>query len=280
MVAAYRREAILELARQGSELRVDDIARQFSVSRETVRRDLGHLQSQGLLRRVHGGAIAAQTGWEAAFRQRMVSNASAKQRIAELAATLFRKNDTLMIDTGTTTLILAAELAAVDKLTVITNSFGVAKLLAAGPAQHRVYVVGGEFRVEAEQTLGSACLEQISRYRADHAVLSCGALDPDGAIMDFDLEEAMFARAMIAQAESATLIIDNSKLDRVAMAKVCDLELIDRVVTDTPPPSHYVDLFHANDVELLVAGEGVLAAEAAPLGAEAEAEGAGSGSSP
>ena len=129
MVPAYRREAILELARQGSELRVDDIARQFSVSRETVRRDLSYLHSHGLLRRVHGGAMPAQTGWEAAFPQRLVANAAAKRRIAALAASLFRKNDTLMIDTGTTTLMLSAALAAAPKLTVITNSFGVAREL-------------------------------------------------------------------------------------------------------------------------------------------------------
>jgi len=253
MVAAYRREAIVELARQGNPLSVEEIARQFNVSRETVRRDLGRLQSQGLLRRVHGGAMPAQTGWEAAFRQRMVDNASAKRRIAALAATLFRENDTLMIDTGTTTLVLAGELALALKVSVITNSFAIARQLGTGSAQHRVYVVGGEYRAETEQTLGSACLEQIASYRADHAVLSCGALGPDGAIMDFDLEDAMVARAMINQAESATLIVDHSKLDRVAMAKVCDLELIDRLITDAPPPPHLAEIMAAAGVDVLVA---------------------------
>jgi DeoR family glycerol-3-phosphate regulon repressor len=253
MVAAYRREAILELARQGSKLSVEEIARQFNVSRETVRRDLGQLQSQGLLRRVHGGAMPAQTGWEAAFRQRMVENAPAKRRIASLAATLLRQNDTLMIDTGTTTLMLAGELASAPKLSVITNSFAIARQLGAGPTLHRVYVLGGEYRAETEQTLGSACLEQIARYRADHAVLSCGAIGPDGAVMDFDLEDAMVARAMINQAESATLIVDRSKLGRVAMAKVCDLDLIDRLVTDAPPPRHFSDVIAEAGVEVLVA---------------------------
>jgi DeoR family glycerol-3-phosphate regulon repressor len=254
MVAAYRRESILELARQGSPLSVEEIARQFNVSRETVRRDLGRLQSQGLLRRVHGGAIPAQTGWEAAFRQRLVDNASAKRRIAALAASLFRQNDTLMIDTGTTTLMLAGELASSAKLSVITNSFAIARQLGTGPTVHRVYVVGGEFRAETEQTLGSACLEQIANYRADHAVLSCGAVGPDGAVMDFDLEDAMVARAMISQAENLTLIVDHAKFARVAMAKVCDLDLIDRLVTDAPPPRHLAEMIAAAGVEVLIAG--------------------------
>ena len=130
---------------RGASSRVDEIARQFNVSRETVRRDLSYLHSHGLLRRVHGGAMPAQTGWEAAFPQRLVANAAAKRRIAALAASLFRKNDTLMIDTGTTTLMLSAALAAAPKLSVITNSFGIARELGTATAQHKVYVVGGEY---------------------------------------------------------------------------------------------------------------------------------------
>src|SRR5262245_4757636 len=232
MVAAYRREAILGLARDGNALSVDEIARRFGVSRETIRRDLTHLEERGLIRRVHGGALPAQTGWEAAFRDRLVANSEGKQRIGRAAAGLFRENDTLMIDTGTTTMILATELAYAARLTVITNCFGVAIRLAAGPAQHRIHVIGGEFHAESQQTLGSACLEQISRYRADHAVLSCGAADPIGGLMDFNIEDAMVARAMIDQSQQVTMIVDHSKFDRVAMAKVCDLDVVDRLVTD------------------------------------------------
>ncbi len=253
MVAAGRREAILALSQQGGELRVDEMARQFNVSRETMRRDLDLLQSQGLLRRVHGGALPAQTGAEAGFRQRLVANAEAKQKIAELATRLFHRDDTLFIDTGTTTLMLAAALASSNRLTVITNSVGVAKLMGGSSVDHRVYVVGGEYRADTDQMLGSASVAQIEQYRADHAVFSCGALDRDGTLMDFDLEEAMFAKAIIAQARSATLIIDSTKFDRIAIAKICDLAPISRVVTDRPPPPHYVELFRVNDVELLVA---------------------------
>ncbi len=253
MVAESRREAILALARQGSELKVDEMARRFNVSRETMRRDLDLLQSQGLLRRVHGGALPTQTGAEAAFRSRLVANAEAKQKIAALAARLFHRDDTLFIDTGTTTLMLAAALASSNRLTIITNSIGVAKLMGASFSGHRVYLIGGEFRADTDQMLGSASLAQIDGYRGDHAVLSCGALDRDGTIMDFDLEEAMFAKAIIAQARSATLIIDSSKFDRIAIAKICDLSPISRLVTDRMPPPHFVELFRANDVELLVA---------------------------
>src|ERR1700733_10693616 len=111
MIPEQRRGAILELARQQSELKVEDIASRFGVSRETVRRDLAQLDARGLLRRVHGGAQKPQTAAEAPFRERLIENADAKERIARTTARLFQDDDTLMIDTGSTTQGLACELA-------------------------------------------------------------------------------------------------------------------------------------------------------------------------
>lgn len=126
MIPEQRREAILEMARQNSELKVESIASQFGVSRETVRRDLAQLDARGLLRRVHGGAQPPQTGAEAPFHKRLIDNADAKERIGQAAARLFRDGDTLMIDTGSTTQALAAELAD-RQLMIITNSVEVAR---------------------------------------------------------------------------------------------------------------------------------------------------------
>lgn len=254
MVAAYRREHIIALAKEGSELSIDEIAKHFGVSRETVRRDLSHLEARGLIRRVHGGALPTQTGFEAGFDERLISNAKAKQRIAKLAASLFRENDTLMIDTGTTTSMLAAELAGAPRMTIITNSFGVANRVAAGSSHHRVHVIGGEYRSESQQMIGSVCLEQISRYRADHAVISCGAIDNPGGIMDFDFEEAMVARAMIEQSRCLTMIVDRSKFERVAMAKVCDLAAVDRLITDGTPSDYIAEKIKSNGGEIFVTG--------------------------
>lgn len=255
MIAEHRREAILELARERSELSVEDMARRFGVSRETVRRDLSALQSQGLLRRVHGGAMPTQTSREAAFQDRLVSNPEGKMRIARAAAALFLENDTLMIDTGSTTEAFAVQLAHAPKLTVITNSHRVANRISIGSFRHPVYMIGGAYRPDTEQTLGSATLEQIGRYRADHAVLGCGAIDASGGLMDFDFEEAMVARAMIRQSRSLTIVADHSKFDRVAVAKICDLAEVDRIVTDAPLPASLRDVMAANDIEIIIASD-------------------------
>jgi DeoR family glycerol-3-phosphate regulon repressor len=257
MIAEHRREAILELARERSELSVEDMARRFGVSRETVRRDLSALQSQGLLRRVHGGAMPTQISREPAFQDRLVSNPEGKKRIARAAASLFLENDTLMIDTGSTTEAFAVELAQAPKLTVITNSHRVASRISSGPRRHPIYMIGGAYRPDTEQTLGSATLEQIGRYHADHAVLGCGAIDASGGLMDFDFEEAMVARAMIRQSRSLTIVADHSKFDRVAVAKICDLAEVDRIVTDAPLPAALREVMAANEIEIIVAsGDG------------------------
>jgi DeoR/GlpR family transcriptional regulator of sugar metabolism len=252
MIPEQRRGAILELARQNSELKVDDIASRFGVSRETVRRDLAQLDARGLLRRVHGGAQKPQTAAEAPFRDRLIENADAKERIARTTASLFQDDDTLMIDTGSTTQALALELAP-RRLMIITNSVGVAQNLYRPGSLARVHLVGGEYRGDTGEMLGSVALDQIGRYRADHAILTVGAIDAQGGFMDFDVEEAMVARAMIRQSEQVTVIADHSKFGRVAMAQVCPLDGVSRLVTDHLPNLVMAEALRAAGVEIQVA---------------------------
>jgi DeoR/GlpR family transcriptional regulator of sugar metabolism len=252
MIPEQRRGAILELARQNSELKVEDIASRFGVSRETVRRDLARLDAKGLLRRVHGGAQKPQTAAEAPFHKRLIENAGAKERIARTTAKLFQDDDTLMIDTGSTTQALAREFGPM-RLMIITNSVGVAQNLHGPGCLARVQLVGGEYRGETGEVLGSVALDQIRRYRADHAILTVGAIDAVGGFMDFDVEEAMVARAMIQQSARVTVVADHSKFGRFAMAQVCPLEEVARLVTDrSPDPAMTEALLRAN-VEVLIA---------------------------
>jgi len=252
MIPEQRRDAILEMARQISELKVEDIAARFGVSRETVRRDLARLDARGLLRRVHGGAHPPQTGAEAPFHRRLIENADAKARIGQAAARLFQDGDTLMIDTGSTTQALAAELAD-RRLMIITNSVEVAREAHRPGSLARIHLVGGEYRGETGEMLGSVALDQIGRYRADHAVLTVGAIDVQGGFMDFDVEEAMVARAMIRQSEQVTVVADHSKFGRVAMAQVCPLDGVFRLVTDREPDPVTAEALRAAGVEIQIA---------------------------
>jgi DeoR/GlpR family transcriptional regulator of sugar metabolism len=252
MIPEQRRAAILEMARQNSELKVEELADRLGVSRETVRRDLAQLDARGLLRRVHGGAQRPQTGAEAPFHRRLIENADAKARIGRMAAELFQDGDTLMIDTGSTTQAFATELAN-RRVTVISNSVAVAREMYRPGSLARIHLVGGEYRGETGEMLGSVALEQIGRYRADHAILTVGAIDFQDGFMDFDVEEAMVARAMIRQSEQVTVIADHSKFGRIAMAQVCPHAGVARLVTDRPPHPEMAEALRAAGVEVCVA---------------------------
>jgi DeoR family glycerol-3-phosphate regulon repressor len=228
-----RRHAILGLAGERNGISVDEIARRFGVSRETARRDLARLDADGLLRRIHGGA---KTGSEAALSLRMAANAAAKARIARAAAQLFEPGDSLLIDAGSTTAFFASALAEAPGMTLITNSLDVASRAASGATRHRILLLGGDFRAGHSEVAGALAIDQIGRLRADHAVLTVGGVDAQHGIMDFDLEEAMVARAMARQSDRVTVLADASKFGRVALAQVAPLGAVARLVTDAPPP--------------------------------------------
>lgn len=244
-----RRDEILDLARHASSLTVEEIASRFGVSRETARRDLGVLEHRGLVRRTHGGASAPRLAGEASFLDRQRINTEAKRSIARAAACLFRPGETLMIDTGSTTEAFASALS-VEGLIVVTNSIRIARAVSSPGT---TYVVGGAYRAETEQMLGSHCIEQLRKFRADHAILGIGALSDQGEAMDYDLEEAQCARAMIEQSARVTLLVDSSKIGRQALASVCRPIRIDRIVTDRPLPPVTEAALRRSKTEIIVA---------------------------
>lgn len=253
MIPEERRRRILALMAAQDQITVNGLAQELRVSKETIRRDLHALDERRLLRKVHGGAVVLQTASEGAFSQRMTEQRLEKQRIAERAALLFKPGDSLFVDAGTTTAVFAAELAKLSGLTVITNAHEVAARLWHGPGENRIHLLGGDYRGDAAETVGPATLEQIARFRADHAVLTVGAVDPEQGFLDYNLEEATVASAMVRQARAVTVLADHSKLGRVALVKVCGLAAVARLVTDREPPAPLRRALEAAGVALALA---------------------------
>jgi len=228
-----RRQHILELLRQRERISVDELARTLQTSQETIRRDLTELAENGQITKFHGGASLPPTGeHENAFQTRMNEFSQEKRAVARYAAGLYEPGDSILIDTGTTTLFFAKELAKLNRITVITNSLLIAASI--GASGNRVFVIGGEYLPESEQNVGALAMEQISRFNAEHAVVTIGALSADGAF-DFSIEEAEITRAMIARTRYLTVIVDSSKLGKRALFQVFPLDRIDRLVIDRKP---------------------------------------------
>lgn len=254
MALSSRHEDIIALLAASGEMTVEELAERLDVSRETVRRDLARLDAGGRLRRFHGGARAVsgvefEKEWP--FAQRMAQNAAGKKRIAAAARELFQPEDSLFIDTGSTTVAFAEALTAHTALVAITNSPRIAATLA-GNHSHKVFLLGGAYGADAGESLGPLALEQIGKFRARHAVLTVGAIDQT-CVMDFDLQEAEVAKAMIERADRVTVLADHSKFDRGAVFEVAPLGRIHRVVTDLPPSEAMGRALAAAGIELIVA---------------------------
>ena len=231
MNPAARRAAILTLSRDGARLEVEALAAALDASRETIRRDLAALDREGLLRRVHGGAVVPLA--EGPFHDRMREGVAAKRAIARHMASLLRPGDSVFIDTGSTTLALAEEMASCKGLIVITNSADIASLCQKGEGA-RVILLGGEFRGPGRETLGPMAVAQIGQLRAGRALLTVAGLSERGAF-DIDAHEAEVARAMVAQAEEVVILADGSKMGRAGVFEVCPMASIGRIVCDTIP---------------------------------------------
>lgn len=246
-----RRDRIVELVRERERVTVEELAQDVGSSQETIRRDLVELSDKGLLIKFHGGAsVLPRNDFENAFQTRMHEQANEKKAIADYAAKLFKPTDTIFMDTGTTTLFFAQALSKLSRLTIITNSTQIAQIM--GRAEHKTFLIGGEYIAESQQNTGALALEQIRRFHAEHAVITIGALSEGGAL-DYLMEEAEIARAMVAQARMVTVIVDSTKFKRSGLFELFPLSRINRLVTDRLPESDLLHALNAANVEIHVA---------------------------
>lgn len=234
-MATKRHGTILQLLEGRGALSVTALSQELGVSTETVRRDIRALVDTGAAVRVHGAVgLAGQMG-EAPFDRRMRENAAAKRAIARVQAARIADGASLMLDTGTTTSFLARELLGHRRLTVVTNSSDVARTLATVNG-NRVFMAGGELRGDSGAALGASALAFIRDFRVEWAIISAGAVDETG-VVDFDLHEAEFARAVLACGARRVVLTDASKFGRRGFVRVAGFDRVDEMVTDLPPPA-------------------------------------------
>ncbi|VVD73176.1 DeoR family transcriptional regulator [Pandoraea pneumonica] len=211
----------------------DRIVADLDVSRETVRRDLLELEALGELKRVHGGAVLIQD--EPPIAERANTRIKYKRAIAKSAVSLVTSGQTLFLDAGSTTAILAEELAALSGLTIITNSFDVALNMQRASDEGRgnqVYLLGGALGASLPATFGDTTIAELHRYRADIALLSPVGVDANYGASSFDRQEAEVARAMVNNAAQTFILADYSKVGLCSRVSYCPSAKIDQLITN------------------------------------------------
>jgi DeoR family glycerol-3-phosphate regulon repressor len=225
-----RESDILALARASGRVGVEDLARRFDVTPQTVRKDLNDLCARRLLSRIHGGAVIASGVENLSYEARRFVAMDEKRAIGKAAAALIGDDTSLFINVGTTTEAVAAALAERRNLLVITNNLNVAMPMSRMPG-HSVIVAGGPVRADGA-VVGSTAVDLIRQFKVDTAVIGTSAIDEDGALLDFDYREVQVAQAIIANARRVILVADASKCERSAPVRIAHLEQIHTFVTD------------------------------------------------
>lgn len=231
-----RQSRILQTAREHGTVRIGELASSMGVSLETVRRDIRPLMVQGELVKLHGAVTLASTASEAPFERRMRDLAAEKRRIGRHVAAMISDGDSLMMDTGTTTSILARELLSKRGLTIVTNSSDVARTLATVNG-NRVYMAGGELHGDNGAAFGRSAIDFVSNFKVRFAIISIAGIDAGIGLMDYHLAEAEFARRVLESGQRRLVITDHSKFNRAALVRVAGFGDFDLLVTDQPPPA-------------------------------------------
>lgn len=261
-MSAKRHKTILALARADGAVGVEDLAQRFSVTPQTVRRDLKELCDRGMLTRTHGGARVPNSVSNIEYDQRRWEFSDEKQRIGVAAAKLIPQNSSLILNLGTTTEQVAHAIYAHRRMVVITNNLNVVNILRGSPSKELI-LAGGVVRQADGGVVGEAATEFVANFKADLAVIGASAIDEDGAVLDFDYREVSVARAIIRAARRTMLVFDSSKFEKRAPVRICGVSDVDLVVTDAPPPARFARVCDAAGVDVVVAPVGAHAEEAA-----------------
>jgi DeoR family glycerol-3-phosphate regulon repressor len=230
-----RQSEIVKLARSLGRVTVDDLARRFEVSAQTIRKDLNDLCERRQLTRVHGGAIVASGVENLAYAARRFVAAPEKRAIGAAAAALIPNGCSLFINIGTTTEEVARALSSHEGLLVITNNLNVAMQLYPHPRME-VIVAGGTVRRADGAVVGEASSNLIQQFKVDYAVIGASAIDEDGALLDFDYREVQAAQAIIANARNVILVADSTKFNRTAPVRIGHIRQVQTFVTDRGLP--------------------------------------------
>ncbi len=253
MTQTFRQPEILEIARRDGRVSVEDLAARFEVSLQTIRRDLTELADAGKLERVHGGAMLPSGTTNIGYEHRRTLNLAAKQRIAKACAADIPDDASVFLNIGTSTEAVAHELLRHRNMMAVTNNMNVANILAGNP-DCEVIVAGGRLRRSDGGLVGNLTTEVIGRFKFDLAVIGCSAMDEDGDLLDFDVEEVSVSQTIIRRARKVFLVADGSKFTRTAPARIASLSEIDTFYTDHPLPRRLTERCRTWGTRVVVAG--------------------------
>jgi DeoR family glycerol-3-phosphate regulon repressor len=248
-----REQRIVELVRDRGVAAIQDLASEFDVTPQTIRRGVNRLSALGLLRRVHGGVTMPPANANLPWATREVQHLDAKHRIAAEVARMIPDGASVAIGLGTTPHQVALALRAHCGLRVVTNSLRVV-LALAGSNEVEITVAGGTLRPADLDVVGEPAARTFGAFKTDFAIFGVGGIDADGSLLDFHPEEVVAREIMRRHSRVSVLVADASKFGRAAMARGGSLADVDVLVTDAAPAPPHEHLLQGPKPRMHLAG--------------------------
>lgn len=237
-----RRREITTMIRTRGSVQVASLSELFGVSMQTIRKDLHYLEEHGVATRAYGGAISSEVvnaHVEPAIETKRVTHTEAKERIGRLAAGMVNPGESIMLDSGTTTLQIARFLPDEEDITVVTNDFDVLGVLNQ-KRKIKIVMLGGELRRRNMAFYGAQTVAALDDLLLDKLFLGVDGLDIERGITTHHEPEAQLNRRMVETAREVIAVTDASKFGRVCLHRIIDVADLDVLVTDTAAPA-YID---------------------------------------
>lgn len=251
MFSEERKVQIVSLLKEKGNIKVADLAKIYDVSEVTIRKDLQELEEDGLLKRVHGGAVLNDSiKFEPTFSEKSDKYIIEKESIGKASAKLIKDGDIIALDSGTTTLQIAKNITA-KNLTVVTNSLDIAYELS-NKKDIDVIVTGGNLRWETRAFVGPLTDMALKNIRVDKAFIGANGISLKLGITTPNIIEANTKKTIISVSQEVIVVCDHSKFNSVFFAKIADINDVDIIVTDNGIDKETLDQYEKEGVELII----------------------------
>lgn len=236
---------------------IDRLCEEFQISKNTIRRDLDVLTKKGTVAKVYGGVISIEPNNSnisllTSFNERNIKNNESKNRIAKASAQFIKDDDTIFIDTGTSTLNIIDNLIHLSKVTIITNSI---EIIYKAQAYPNINLIGlpGILKRDTSSLVGSGCSKYLKAYNIDKAFMACTAISLENGVSNASSEEYEIKRTAIERSREHYLLVDHTKFDKTSLMTFCQINQLDYIITDLQPSDTYLQYFRNNSIHLEIA---------------------------
>jgi len=251
LLKLQRIQKIEEYVKKHGSASLDDLCKQFDVSKNTIRRYINELEERRIVEKVYGGVVLNNEEAPIPLSQRQLTMQAEKAAIAEKAAEFVKDGDIIVIDAGTTTVRVVEHLKNKSNITIITNSIPVINATLAYEQFH-VIVTGGDLLRPTNSFVGQEAVCILKNLNANTLFIAATGISLSKGITNSSTIETEIKRAMIDVSEQIILLVDHTKFDTVSLVTFADLKDIDVLITDQAPPSEYFQYCAEHDVEIIV----------------------------